>query len=274
LVRIEDLDTPRVVPGSADQILHTLERLGFEWDESVLYQSSRRDEYEAALERLRAQAQCYPCSCTRLEIAAGQPQGAQQGDEMRYAGWCRGGVRSPGRAVAIRLLVGPRTVRVSDDIQGELDIDVAAEAGDFVIRRRDGLHAYQLAVTVDDALQRVTHVVRGADLLSSTPRQLLLQQALDFPQPRYAHLLVATDAHGAKLSKSAGAAALDDRRPVGELWRALQFLRQAPPTELLRGELNGLWQWAFAHWDLNRLRSLKTACLPAAVSVGIEAGMD
>lgn len=177
---------------------------------------------------------------------------------MRYPGWCRDGVRHIGRTLAMRLRVPAEQVCFDDRIQGRTCHDVHADVGDFVIRRRDGLFAYQLAVAIDDASQGITHVVRGADLLSSTPRQLLLQRLLGLPHPMYAHLPVATDRNGIKLSKSSGAAGLDLNRPSREIWHALRFLRQHPPVELRESALSEVWKWAIEHWDLAPLRGVQS----------------
>lgn len=249
IVRIEDLDTQREVPGSAEQIIATLRRFGFEWTESSVRQSKRVDLYTAALTQLLQSGAAYPCSCSRAEIGA-VAAAAVNGDELRYPGWCRDGVRDPARPLAIRFRTPPGLTGFADDIQGWLQFDVDVQVGDFVIRRRDGFFAYQLAVVVDDAAQGITHVVRGADLLDSTPRQILLQRALGLPTPRYAHVPLATDCNGVKLSKSAGAAAINLERPGAELWRVLRFLGQNPPPELLESQLTAIWTWAFEHWTL------------------------
>lgn len=265
MLRIEDLDTPRVVPGSADAIIRALETFGFEWTGSILRQSSRREAYEAAAQRLVKNGQAFHCSCTRTELQAAQSsrQGLLDTDELRYPGWCRNGPRHPGRKTALRLLVPRGETAVSDLVQGRFTVDVSVEVGDFVIRRRDGLHAYQLAVVIDDAYQGISTVVRGADLLHSTPRQVILQNMLSLPTPMYAHLPVATDMNGIKLSKSAGAAAIDLARPTHELWRVLEFLRQAPPHELRRSGLATLWEWAIKHWQLQRVNGLRQAAIRA-----------
>lgn len=256
---MEDLDLPRVVPGAADQIVRALETFGFQWSGPILRQSTRAEAYEAALERLLAAGLVYPCSCSRSELRAAQPRVPAPGEELHYPGWCRQGMRAPERTPAMRFLVVAGTTSFEDELQGLQGFDVGADVGDFVIRRRDRLHAYQLAVVVDDAAQGITHVVRGMDLLNSTPRQILLQRALCLPIPMYAHLPVATDADGVKLSKSAGAAALDTRRPAQELWRALRFLRQEPPIELRRSGVESLWEWAIQHWRMQPLRGLHRA---------------
>lgn len=263
LVRIEDLDTPRVVPGSADLILRTLERFGFEWDGSVLYQSARNDAYAAAADRLTVAGLAYPCSCSRSEIHAAQPTRSGGADELFYPGWCRNGPRTPERGVALRFRVPDESILFEDGIQGAVSIDLATECGDFVIVRRDGLFAYQLAVVVDDAEQGITHVVRGADLLSSTPRQIAIQRALAVAQPTYAHVPLATDENGVKLSKSAGAGAVDVGNPSLELWRVLRFLRQSPPQELRVTDLATLWEWAKRNWRAHSLRGIRGAALGA-----------
>lgn len=272
LLRIEDLDTPREVPGSADQIIATLDALGFQWAGAVLRQSSRRDAYEAATQQLINIGRAFHCSCTRSELQAVQtnlPARMLDGDELRYPGWCRSAPRESSRRTAVRLFVTPGETAVLDCIQGHLLVDVSAEVGDFVIRRRDQLHAYQLAVVVDDAFQGVTAIVRGADLLHSTPRQIILQQMLALPTPMYAHLPLATDANGIKLSKSAGAAAIDIARPTEELWRALEFLQQTPPPELRRAGLATLWDWAIQHWQVKRLNGQRQAAIRARREDGL-----
>ena len=264
LIRIEDVDTTREVPGSADRIVHGLELLGFQWTESIVRQSARTELYQQALDRLLAAHDAYPCSCSRAEIQSAQLT-SFDADELRYPGWCRSGVRAPDRDVAIRLRVHPGITCFEDQIQGEICVDLDSEVGDFVIRRRDRLFAYQLAVAIDDAEQRITHVVRGADLLSSTPRQLLIQNTLGLPHPEYAHLPVATDRNGVKLSKSAGAAGLDLQRPGDEVWRALRFLRQNPPVELKRNALSDIWQWAIEHWNPAALTSVRSQAVEDSI---------
>ncbi|HEY0685201.1 MAG TPA: tRNA glutamyl-Q(34) synthetase GluQRS [Steroidobacter sp.] len=271
LLRIEDLDTPREVPGSADLIIRTLDALGFEWTGSILRQSSRREAYEAATQQLLNNGQAFLCSCTRSELQAAQSSEPRlfDTDELRYPGWCREGPRVPGRKTAVRLFVPLGETAVTDLLQGRFTVDVSAEVGDFVIRRRDGLHAYQLAVVIDDAFQGISAVVRGADLLHSTPRQVILQRMLSLSSPVYAHLPVATDVNGIKLSKSAGAAAIDIARPTYELWRALEFLQQAPSPELRRAGLATLWEWAIKHWQPQRLNGLRQAAIRAGREDGL-----
>ena len=229
LVRIEDLDQPRTLPGAADEILRGLERFGLTWDGPVLYQSLRGARYEEALRKL--QASTYWCGCTRSEIADSALGLAADGAQI-YPGTCRAGL-PPGRAArALRLQVSRHTVSFADRVQGPCEQDLGREVGDFVLYRADGQVAYQLAVVVDDAEQGVTDVVRGADLIDSTGRQLLLQRLLGYPRPRYLHVPVAVNARGEKLSKHTGARALDPSRRGELLPRVLSFLGQRATADL------------------------------------------
>ncbi len=249
-VRIEDVDTPRTVPGAADAILRALERCALFWDGPVLYQSQRMERYRAVLEFLENAGLAYPCTCTRRELA-GYPR-ARDGGPI-YPGTCRGGVRQPNRSRAIRLRVTDKPVGFQDALQGLYRQRLAREVGDFVIRRADGLFAYQLAVVVDDADQGVTQVVRGSDLLDSTPRQIYLQRLLSLPTPHYTHLPVALDAGGEKLSKQTHAPPLDEHQPSAALVAALRFLGQQPPAELARESPVLVLRWALAHWRLEQV---------------------
>ena len=246
LLRIEDLDTPRVVTGATEAILRTLECYGLFWDGEVRYQSQCTDHYAAAVAQLQEQGLVFPCSCSRQEIAATADRAAD--GAWIYPGACRNGIRHPQRTTALRVRVGAQTIAFVDLLQGACRQDLAREVGDFPLRRRDGLYAYQLAVVVDDARQGITEVVRGSDLLTSTPRQIYLQQCLRLPALEYRHLPVALDGSGAKLSKQTGAAPLDHRNPVPWLWQVLRFLRQFPPPALQKASLTTLWEWALEHW--------------------------
>lgn len=252
LLRVEDIDTPRTVPGAADDILRTLERFGFAWDGPVLYQSTRYDAYAAALARLADSGCAYPCACSRREIAdSGTLPGIDGG--LVYPGTCRTGL-PPGRAPrAWRLRVPAEPVAFIDRVQGPVVQQLAEQVGDFVLRRADGLWAYQLAVTVDDEFQGISEIVRGADLLDSTPRQIWLQQRLGYATPAYAHLPVVTNTAGEKLSKQTLAPALDVAEAAGELVAALRFLGQPVPAGLERSTPGEVWKWAFAHWDFSAI---------------------
>ena len=261
LVRIEDVDLPRARPRAADTILRALERYGFEWDAPVWRQSTRTDAYEAALAKLVATGVGYPCTCTRRVLAT-QPISAI--GERLYPGTCRSGIAAGNAArAAIRVCVPSAPVAFIDRVYGvqqqRLDVDV----GDFVVRRSDGLFAYQLAVVVDDAEQRVSDIVRGADLLTSTPRQIFLQRALGLPTPRYLHVPVAVDAKGAKLSKQTAASALPEK-PLPALLAAWAFLGQLPPRESI-ASVRDFWSWAIAHWHVARIPSTTTRTAAPAI---------
>jgi glutamyl-Q tRNA(Asp) synthetase len=253
LVRMEDLDPPREQPGAADLILKTLEAYGFEWDGAVLYQSRRGDAYESALNRLRENGLLYPCACTRKEIADPALVGIEG---PVYPGTCRSGLHER-EARTWRVRTDMKATTFDDAIQGHQSQVLERYIGDFVLKRADGLYAYQLAVVVDDAAQHITHIVRGADLLDSTPRQIHLQRLLGLPTPHYAHLPVATNAAGEKLSKQTLATPLDASSLVPALWQALAFLGQAPPAELSQGDLSSLWQWASHHWKLAAVPAMR-----------------
>lgn len=246
-LRMEDVDKPRCSASAADEILRALEACGLAWDGDVIWQSRRESAYVEMLERLKATGQVFACACTRRELAdsAIAPDGA-----VIYPGTCRHGL-PPGRAArAWRLRVGEARVGFDDAIQGRVDSDLASEVGDFILLRADGLFAYQLAVVVDDAEAGITHVVRGADLLASTARQVYLQQCLGLTTPSYAHLPVVVNAAGEKLSKQTHASAVDIHRPGPELCAALEFLGQQPPKELAKVAPPVILDWAIKNWQL------------------------
>jgi glutamyl-Q tRNA(Asp) synthetase len=292
LVRIEDLDTPRTVKGAAKDILRTLEAFGLHWDEAVLYQSQRTDAYEEALLKLQSIGAVYPCTCTRKEIADSALHGI---DGIIYPGTCRnkthplpnppplGEGMTAARASAWRVRtntpfqpssLGKRSepdplshrgrvregegfIEFNDILQGPITQHLENEIGDFVVKRADGLFAYQLAVVVDDAFQRITHVVRGSDLLSSTPRQIYLQQLFGLVTPAYMHLPVAVNAKGEKLSKQTLAAPVDSHNVSSALWSALQFLHQEPPVELESSQRDEILDWATLHWSKHKLTGFR-----------------
>jgi glutamyl-Q tRNA(Asp) synthetase len=245
LVRIEDLDTPRTVEGASDEILGTLETYGLHWDEEIVYQSRRTGAYVEAFHRLTEAGAVYPCACTRKEIA---DSALHRGDEFIYPGTCRDGL-PPGKVPrAWRLSVDEARISFSDRMQGSITQDLATEVGDFVVKRADGLFAYQLAVVVDDAFQGITDVVRGADLLYSTPRQIYLQRLLGLTTPAYMHLPVAVNAQGEKLSKQTLARPVETNNTASTLFAALVFLRQQPPAELRISKVEQILDWAIANW--------------------------
>lgn len=259
LIRIEDIDTPRVVPGAADAILRTLEAHGLHWDDVVVYQSRRLSHYQSALEQLDAAGVLYPCTCSRRELARWFGSGAT---ERVYPGFCRSGPRRPERSAALRVRADAVVIGFTDRLQGSLSWSLETEIGDFVVRRADGLIAYQLAVVVDDADYGVNQIVRGSDLLDSTPRQIHLQRLLQRPTPEYLHIPVAIDPTGAKLSKQTGAMALDDALPGRALSAALRFLGQSPPADLVRAPVAEIIDWALTHWRSDSIPARLTAPLP------------
>ncbi|RKP56500.1 tRNA glutamyl-Q(34) synthetase GluQRS [Pararobbsia silviterrae] len=226
LIRIEDIDGPRTVPGAAQSQLRTLERVGMHADAPPVWQTRRTDAYAAALDALTANGHVYPCGCTRKEIADSLTHLRERHRTLTYPGTCRDGLHGkPARAWRLRVPDGEAArMRFEDRWQGPQHQDLATEVGDFVLKRADGQWAYQLAVVVDDAASAVTDIVRGADLLDSTARQIYLQQCLGLPVPRYLHVPVVIDAHGEKLSKQTLAQAVDDERPLEALARAARHL--------------------------------------------------
>jgi glutamyl-Q tRNA(Asp) synthetase len=260
LVRMEDLDPPRVMPGAARHILHTLRAFGFEWDEPVVHQSTRAAAYHAALHRLRARAFVYPCACSRREIADSASQGI---DGPVYPGTCRDGLRVERRARALRVRTQGDEVAFTDAVQGKIVQSIEREIGDFVVYRADRVFAYQLAVVVDDAEQGITDVVRGADLLLSTPRQIHLQRLLGLPAPRYAHLPVAVNAAGQKLSKQTLALAVAADVAVPVLAATLEFLGQPPAASMRRLPLRAFWQAAVGQWNPASIPCVRERPAPA-----------
>ena len=258
LVRMEDPDPPRVVRGAADAILRALEAYGFEWDGPILFQSRRGAAYQNALTELAQLGLLYGCDCSRKRLAESARRGV---DGPVYPGTCRGQLVTDHKAV--RLHVPGERIVFQDTLQGRIACNVTDECGDFVLRRADGVFSYQLAVVVDDAAQDITHVVRGADLLSSTPRQIVLQHCLRLPTPSYTHLPVALDADGCKLSKQTLAAPIDPRRPLPTLIAALEFLGMPPPAGI--GSLQDFWFWARQCWPERKTHSVRGRRLPASL---------
>lgn len=258
LLRIEDVDLPRRRAGAAEAISATLAAYGFAWDGDTLRQSERGAVYEAALDRLRRRGLLFACACTRRELEAAPP--GPSGERV-YPGTCRRGIAAGTQARAWRVAVDDAPIAYTDRLQGRQSQRLDRDVGDFVVRRADGLFAYQLAVVVDDAMQGITHVVRGADLLASTPRQIWLQRQLGFATPAYLHHPIAIDDRGRKLSKDAGAARLPDD-PLPALWRAWQFLGQPHPGRRPRSA-GAFWRWALREWNPRALPP--AAMLPAAV---------
>jgi len=270
LLRIEDVDRPRAVAGMAEQQIETLRVYGFEWDGEVVCQSEREPIYQAALHKLIEAGLAYPCTCTRSQLANDADARIGIDGARIYPGTCSHW--QPGDVVpenaAWRFRVGGLDApewSFEDRIQGKLSQQLARDVGDFVLHRADGCTTYQLAVVVDDLAQGITQVVRGADLIDSTPRQLALIEALGGRVPSYAHLPVAVNQAGEKLSKQTLAEALPiatEGERVKTLWTALNFLGQQPPEALLMAAQSELWMWAKAHWSIERVTKIRAKLLP------------
>ncbi len=256
LLRMEDLDPPREMAGAADAILGTLDAYGLHWDGPVIYQSARQALYKEALARLEDAGQLYPCGCSRSDIAKALPPGKPPGF---YTGTCSSGLPAGREAASIRVRVADITISFVDRLQGKQQQRLAETSGDFILRRADGLFAYQLAVVVDDAEQGITDIVRGADLLDSTCKQIYLQQLLGLPTPDYMHLPIAVNASGEKLSKQTRALPVNSQHRSQTLCSALKFLGQPLDQGLENAAVGDIWQWAHAHWS--------TAALPKRHSI-------
>ncbi len=252
LVRVEDIDPPREQAGATHRILAALEAFGFEWNGEVGFQSERRDAHDQAVKTLADAGHTYPCGCSRRDLS-GQPV-TELG--IRYPGTCRNGTTAS--ETATRVLTSDDPITFQDRLQGEQTAHLESESGDFVVLRKDGLIAYQLAVVVDDHLDGITDIVRGIDLMPSTPRQIYLQRLLGLPTPEYAHLPVATNNRGQKLSKSYGAAEILVEQAPETLHLALVCLQQNPPDALKTAGIPAIWAWARGHWDLTRLHGVET----------------
>jgi glutamyl-Q tRNA(Asp) synthetase len=249
-VRIEDLDTPRVVPGSADRILRTLEAFGLQWDGEVVYQSRRIPLYLAALDQLQTAGLTFQCSCTRRELGGAEDTG--------YPGTCRDGPTRRGVATSTRFRLADGFVVLFDDqVQGRCRLE-QPELGDFVVRRKDGIIAYQLAVVIDDHAQQVSDVVRGADLLPSTGWQMALQQALGMTTPRYAHLPLVVERNAGKLGKSRHSVPVDPHIAATYLTTVLRLLNHSPPPELVNDKPAALLAWAARNWRITAFENLRT----------------
>lgn len=249
LLRMEDLDPPREEPGAADAILYSLEQHGLLWDGELLWQSTRLNAYTQHLEQLRQGEWIYNCRCTRSRIA--QLNGV-------YDGRCRKANYPDNQATAQRINLShpcaPTTIICFEDrLIGACKEYLTRDVGDFILQRKDGLFAYQLAVVVDDIYQGITHVVRGNDLLDSTGRQLFLFQVLDSPAPQYAHIPIVVDKQSNKLSKQTHAQPIDDNKASTNLWWATQVLGLQPPTVLINASVNDILLWATTQWDIKKV---------------------
>lgn len=250
LVRMENIDPPREMVGAASHILHTLENFGFEWDGEVVFQSKRHDLYRAALDDLIARQLVYPCDCSRKDWHAAAKMGP---DGFVYNGACRdkNRFRQPEKPFAWRVCVSDEIISFDDAIVGSYHQNLANDIGDFVLLRADGFGAYQLAVVVDDAQQGVTHIVRGQDLLVSTPRQIYLQRCLNYVTPKYAHLPLLVNQLGQKWSKQTLAPALDLGQKETLLRQVIQYLCIPPAPDV--STPRDLLDWAVQHWNIHRV---------------------
>ncbi|MFA6015150.1 MAG: tRNA glutamyl-Q(34) synthetase GluQRS [Gallionellaceae bacterium] len=259
LVRIEDLDTPRCIPGMADDILNTLDHFGLHSDETVIYQSRRTPAYAEALDKLQNMGIAYPCCCARKEISDSALHGVEG---LIYPGTCRNGLPPGRQGRSWRIMINSNTLIFNDLSLGEISQALITEIGDFIIKRADGLFAYQLAVVVDDAFQGITHVVRGADLLTSTARQIYLQQLLGFSTPSYLHLPVAINKAGEKLSKQTLAEPVNKLHAVEILMKVLKFLKQNPPPELAECTVETILAWGVKNWRAENLIGVRASHVP------------
>ena len=253
LLRIEDIDPPREITGAADLIIEALDCHGFEWTGPVLYQSLQIEAYEALSDSLLEQGIAYRCQCSREDIRALNPHMSATGPV--YPGTCRplNLQRDDSTAMAIRLKMTDMNIRFMDLLQGETDCQLSRDIGDIVLRRKDGLIGYSLAVVADDERQGITDIVRGCDLLPLTPAHIFLQQQLNFNVPSYMHIPLAMHPDGQKLSKQSGADAINIKTPSENLIRSLQFLGQNPPNEIINAPVADIWQWARNHWHPDNL---------------------
>ena len=258
LIRMEDLDPPRTAKGAAEEILRTLEACGMQSDGPIVHQSARSDAYHAALHALRQHEKVYPCACSRREIADSAVAGIEG---YVYPGTCREGLPAGRTARAWRVRTDGASIDFNDSIQGGVAQNLEKDIGDFVLYRADRIYAYQVAVVVDDAEQRITDVVRGADLLGSTARQIYLQRLLSLPTPHYVHVPVAVNTAGEKLSKQTLAPAIDRGNIAAALTSALRFLGHAPPAELDRASTRDVWSWAVENWRLARVPRIRSSVL-------------
>jgi glutamyl-Q tRNA(Asp) synthetase len=257
LVRMEDLDKPREMKGAAEDILRTLEAYGLYWDGEIVYQSKRNDLYQSALNQLNVDKRTYACICSRKEIQDSAINSQIGIEGIIYPGTCREKhiTKTPH---AIRVKTLDQNISFEDMIQGHITQNLAKQIGDFVIKRADGLFAYQLSVVVDDYLQGITHIVRGADLLDSSTRQIYLQDLLGYQHIQYAHIPAALNQQGEKLSKQTLAQAILAKDASKNLYQALCFLGQRPPADLSAEKTEQILNWAMDNWNINKVPKQKS----------------
>ncbi|MFN5745519.1 MAG: tRNA glutamyl-Q(34) synthetase GluQRS [Methylococcaceae bacterium] len=253
-LRIDDIDPYRTVPGAAESIIANLEALGLVWDGPIVFQSQQTQRYRSALDALEAQGGLYPCTCSRKVLA----QSTEHLEPAVYPGYCRHRrLSTADHSHALRIMTEATEIRFQDQLQGLVVRILSRDVGDFILYRRDGAYAYHLATAVDDAELGITHVVRGHDLLASTPRQIYLQQKLGLPTPVYSHVPVLVDPAGRKLSKRHLAPEAETRHTSALLCYLLELLQQSPPADLQRANAREILAWAIAHWDASPLSGLR-----------------
>lgn len=262
LLRIDDIDTPRVVKGADSQIFSTLECFNLHWDGPVYYQSQHQADYAAALATLEQQHLLYPCYCSRKTLSLLNHEHSDA--EAVYPGYCRERPSLTQAAYALRLKTPPKAVSFTDGIQGQISEQLATQHGDFIVKRKDQLFAYAFAVVIDDHLQGVNHVVRGADLLSATCKQIYVHACLNLHAPKYLHVPVIVNPDGSKLSKQAFAPAVTQHNTSALMFHLLQLLQQQPPNDLASYPVSAQLQWAIAHWQVQHLH--KRLFIPATAA--------
>ena len=263
LVRIDDIDSPRNASGASDNILRTLEHFELNWDGNVYYQSRQLNRYHAWFDFLKKKQRLYPCTCSRKML---RQSALTQSHPGRYPGICKNKTFPQTLPYATRIRVENTTIVFYDVLHGVLSENLAAHQGDFIIKRKDQIFAYQFAVVIDDYEQHVTDIVRGADLLDSTPKQIYLQRQLGLPRTNYLHVPLIIDQHGNKLSKQTFAQAVDQSNPRHVLFKLLELLHQSPPVELAEGSVREILDWGIAHWQPASLTHIETIC-PASDSL-------
>jgi glutamyl-Q tRNA(Asp) synthetase len=251
LVRIDDLDTPRNVAGAESSILQTLEIFGLYWDGDVFYQSQQLEVYQTFIEELIKEEKVYPCTCSRKTLAQ------LQSESNIYPGFCRNKTAIPTEPYALRLKTESINICFDDFLQGQICHNIAQKDGDFIIKRKDNIIAYQFAVVIDDYQQQITEVVRGFDLVDCTPQQIYLHQMLGLQPPNYMHVPILTDLHGQKLSKQSYAQAVDIHEPSATLFYLLDLLKQHPPLELQYAYTAELLAWAIENWQAQSLKKIR-----------------
>ena len=248
ILRIDDLDTPRNVSGATECIIETLQHYGLHWQGDIQFQSDRLDHYEKIIALLRQQQLAYPCSCSRKQLAGA----------VIYPQFCREQPINTDTPHALRIKTHPQAISFDDELQGHFCHDIAEQHGDFIIKRKDNITAYQLAVVIDDYQQNISHVVRGFDLIEQTPKQLYLQSLLGYPAPTYCHVPIITHQNGEKLSKQTCAEAVSQKTPQKTLFLLLELLKQKPPNSLKNASVTNTLDWAAEHWQIRHLRNIQS----------------